>query len=81
MACVTTITATVNGKAIDTSMGFTPLDGLAMGTRCGQVDAGAITYIGEKEGMSLKELDTMMNKKHMFAVLLCCMLLFSAAVD
>ena len=57
------VTAVLNGKSFDTSMGFTPLDGLAMGTRCGQVDAGAITYIGEKEGMSLKELDTMMNKK------------------
>ena len=57
------VTAVLNGKSFDTSMGFTPLDGLAMGTRCGQVDAGAITYIGEKEGMTLKELDTMMNKK------------------
>ncbi len=57
------ITAVKNGKSFDTSMGFSPLDGLAMGTRCGQVDASAITYIGEKEGMSLKELDTMMNKK------------------
>ena len=57
------ITAVLNGKSFDTSMGFSPLDGLAMGTRCGQVDASAITYIGEKEGMSLKELDTMMNKK------------------
>ena len=57
------ITAVKNGKSFDTSMGFSPLDGLAMGTRCGQVDASAITYIGEKEGLSLKELDTMMNKK------------------
>lgn len=57
------ITAVLNGKSYDTSMGFSPLDGLAMGTRCGNVDASAITYIGEKEGMTLKELDTMMNKK------------------
>ncbi len=57
------ITAVLNGKSYDTSMGFSPLDGLAMGTRCGSVDASAITYIGEKEGMTLKELDTMMNKK------------------
>ncbi len=57
------ITAVLNGKSYDTSMGFSPLDGLAMGTRCGNVDASAITYIGEKEGMSLKELDVMMNKK------------------
>ena len=44
-------------------MGFSPLDGLVMGTRCGQVDASAITFIGEKEGMSYAELNTMMNKK------------------
>ena len=43
--------------------GFSPLDGLVMGTRCGQVDASAITFIGEKEGMSYAELNTMMNKK------------------
>lgn len=57
------ITAVKNGKSYDTSMGFSPLDGLAMGTRCGSVDASAITYIGQKEGMSLAELDVMMNKK------------------
>ena len=57
------ITAVLNGKSYDTSMGFSPLDGLVMGTRCGQVDASAITFIGEKEGMSYAELDTMMNKK------------------
>ncbi|MEE1098430.1 MAG: acetate kinase [Alistipes sp.] len=57
------ITAVLNGKSFDTSMGFSPLDGLVMGTRCGSVDASAITYIGEKEGLSFKELDTMMNKK------------------
>jgi acetate kinase len=44
-------------------MGFSPLDGLVMGTRCGQVDASAITYIGENEGMSYAELNAMMNKK------------------
>ena len=57
------ITAVLDGKSYDTSMGFSPLDGLVMGTRCGQVDASAITFIGEKEGMSYAELDTMMNKK------------------
>ncbi len=50
------VTAILNGKSYDTSMGFSPLDGLVMGTRCGQVDASAITYIGEKEGMSYAEL-------------------------
>ena len=57
------VTAVLNGKSFDTSMGFSPLDGLVMGTRCGQVDASAITYIGEKEGMSYAELNEMMNKK------------------
>ena len=57
------VTAVLNGKSFDTSMGFSPLDGLVMGTRCGQVDASAITFIGEKEGMSYAELNTMMNKQ------------------
>lgn len=57
------VTAVLNGKSHDTSMGFSPLDGLVMGTRCGQVDASAITFIGEKEGMSYAELNTMMNKQ------------------
>lgn len=57
------VTAVLNGKSYDTSMGFSPLDGLVMGTRCGQVDASAITFIGDKEGMSFAELDTLMNKK------------------
>lgn len=57
------ITAVLNGKSYDTSMGFSPLDGLVMGTRCGQVDASAVTYIGEREGMSYAELNSMMNKK------------------
>ncbi|MBQ5727018.1 MAG: acetate kinase [Alistipes sp.] len=57
------VTAVLNGKSFDTSMGFSPLDGLVMGTRCGQVDASAITFIGEHEGMSYAELNAMMNKK------------------
>ncbi len=57
------VTAVWNGKSYDTSMGFSPLDGLVMGTRCGAVDASAITFIGEKEGMSYAELNTMMNKQ------------------
>ncbi|WP_304953623.1 acetate/propionate family kinase [uncultured Alistipes sp.] len=57
------VTAVLNGKSFDTSMGFSPLDGLVMGTRCGQVDASAVTFIGDKEGMSFAELDTMMNKQ------------------
>ena len=57
------VTAILNGQSFDTSMGFSPLDGLVMGTRCGSVDASAITYIGENEGMSYAELNAMMNKK------------------
>ena len=57
------VTAILNGRSYDTSMGFSPLDGLVMGTRCGNVDASAITFIGEKEGMSFSELNAMMNKR------------------
>ena len=57
------VTAILNGKSFDTSMGFSPLDGLVMGTRCGQVDASAITFIGEHENMTYAELNSMMNKK------------------
>ena len=57
------VTAILNGASFDTSMGFSPLDGLVMGTRCGTIDASAITYIGEKEGMSYAELNSMMNKE------------------
>ena len=57
------IAAVLNGESFDTSMGFSPLDGLVMGTRCGNVDASAVTYIGEREGMSYAELNSMMNKK------------------
>ena len=53
----------LNGKSFDTSMGFSPVDGLVMGTRCGNVDPSAVTFIGEKEGMSYAELNEMMNKK------------------
>ena len=57
------MTAVLDGKSYDTSMGFSPLDGLVMGTRCGAIDASAITFIGAKEGMSYAELDEMMNKR------------------
>ena len=57
------VTAVLNGKSYDTSMGFSPLDGLVMGTRCGQVDASAITFIGDKERMSYADLNAMMNKQ------------------
>ena len=57
------IAAVANGKSIDTTMGFTPLEGLIMGTRCGNVDPDVVTYIQEKEGLSAAEMSTVMNKK------------------
>jgi acetate kinase len=57
------VAAIKNGKVCDTSMGFTPLAGLPMGTRCGDIDPAIVTYLLEKTGMSPKELDTVMNKK------------------
>ncbi len=57
------ITAVNNGKAIDTSLGFTPQDGLPMGTRCGAIDPSIIPYIMDKTGMSASEVNDMLNKK------------------
>ncbi len=51
------------GKSIDTSMGFTPLEGLAMGTRCGDMDPAITTFLMEKENLSSAELNNLMNKK------------------
>ncbi len=55
--------AVLNGKSVDTSMGLTPLEGLMMGTRAGDMDLGAATYIMEKEGLSTTEFSNLMNKK------------------
>ena len=57
------ICAIKNGKSVDTSMGFTPLSGVLMGTRSGLLDPAIVTYIMEKENLSLKEMDEMLNKK------------------
>ena len=57
------ISAIKDGVCIDTSMGFTPLDGLMMGTRTGTMDPSVLTFIAEKENMSPKEMDDMCNKK------------------
>ncbi len=51
------------GNSIDTSMGLTPLEGLVMGTRCGDLDPSVPEFIQHKEGMSLAEIDTMLNKQ------------------
>lgn len=55
------IAAVKYGKSIDTSMGFTPLEGLVMGTRCGDVDPAMVLFIMEKEGLSPHECDMLMN--------------------
>jgi len=57
------ITAIMNGHSIDTSMGMTPLDGLLMGTRSGEIDAGVLTFISEKEHLSAQEISDLLNKR------------------
>lgn len=57
------IAAISNGKSMDTSMGFTPLEGLMMGTRSGDVDLGVLLYIAEKENLSIKDTNTLFNKQ------------------
>ena len=57
------ITAIKDGKCVDTSMGFTPLAGIMMGTRSGDVDPSIITYIMEREGLNAKEVIDILNKK------------------
>ncbi|MEG1620715.1 MAG: acetate kinase [Oscillospiraceae bacterium] len=61
------ITAIDGGKCVDTTMGFTPLDGFIMGTRSGAVDPSVITYIMNKEKMTPDEMASMLNKKSGFA--------------
>ncbi len=57
------VSAIYNGKCIDTSMGLTPVQGLMMGTRCGDLGAGAIQYIMEKDNMNIQEMLNILNKK------------------
>ena len=57
------VTAIDGGKSVDTSMGFTPLAGLPMGTRCGDIDAGIMEYLMNKHGMDITEMLNIMNKK------------------
>ena len=57
------ISAIKDGKCIDTSMGLTPLEGLMMGTRSGDIDGGAVTYIMEKEGLDATGISNLLNKK------------------
>ena len=60
------ITAVDGGKSIDTSMGFTPLDGVVMGTRTGSVDPSAVTFVADKHGFSPAQMSEYMNKKSGF---------------
>lgn len=57
------VTAIDGGKSVDTSMGFTPLSGVIMGTRSGVIDPAIITYIMDKENLTIKEVDDMLNKQ------------------
>ena len=57
------ISAVVDGKCFDTTMGVTPLEGIMMGTRCGSIDPAIVPIIMKKEGLSADEIDTVMNKK------------------
>lgn len=57
------LTAVKNGKSVDTSMGFTPLEGLVMGTRCGDIDPAIIPFLMKEENLSVDEIDQLMNKK------------------
>ena len=57
------VSAVKNGKVIDTSMGFTPLEGLIMGTRCGDMDPAIVTYLMTEKNMSAADINNLMNKK------------------
>jgi len=57
------VAAVKHGKSVDTSMGFTPLEGLAMGTRCGDIDPAIVKFIAEKEGLDLNGVDKLLNKQ------------------
>ncbi|MFP4496801.1 MAG: acetate/propionate family kinase [Vulcanimicrobiota bacterium] len=57
------IAAVKDGKSVDTSMGLTPLEGLVMGTRCGDMDPAVVTFIMDKENMDTKQVDRLMNKQ------------------
>ncbi len=63
------VTAIENGISVDTSMGFTPLEGLMMGTRCGDIDPAIVLHL-IKKGYTAKELDTIFKQKKRFAGLI-----------
>lgn len=57
------VTAIKEGKVVDTSMGFTPLEGVMMGTRCGDIDSAIVPFLMRNAGMSIDEVDTLLNKQ------------------
>ncbi len=57
------VSCSKGGKCVDTSMGLTPLEGLPMGTRCGSIDPAIVPFLMDKMNLSIKEMDTLMNKK------------------
>jgi len=57
------ITAIKNGKSIDTSMGLTPLEGLVMGSRCGDIDPAIVSFVSQKEDLNIQEIDNVLNKE------------------
>ena len=57
------VAAVKHGRSVDTSMGFTPLEGLVMGTRCGDIDPALVLYIMGAEGLSPEEMDELLNKR------------------
>lgn len=57
------VAAIKHGKSVDTSMGFTPVDGLMMGTRSGAIDPGVLLFLAEKEGLSIQDVNNVINKK------------------
>lgn len=57
------VTAIADGRSVDTSMGFTPLEGLMMGTRSGDIDAGAVIYLLAHEGMSVSDINAILNRE------------------
>ena len=65
------IAAVKDGKCVDTSMGLTPLEGLVMGTRSGDIDAGAVTFLMDKLGLDTKGISNLLNKKSGLAGISC----------
>ena len=57
------VCASDHGRSVDTSMGFTPAEGLIMGTRCGDLDPGVVTWLQREEGLTVAEVDDLLNRK------------------